>query len=155
MLGGLVFICPVTTPQVQASAPEVEVDTDWGKMPLYFISNQGQLDEAVSYYVRGSEKTLYFTEEGLTFTLNAPDQDEPSAAPQKTWTLRLDYLEAEEVTPQGQEKTEAILSYFQGAEEDWVAGVPTYSNICYRGLWEGVDLHPYVCLLKRFICQEE
>jgi hypothetical protein len=39
-------------------------------MPLYFIENQGQLDEPVAYYVQGQDKTLYFTPQGVTFVLH-------------------------------------------------------------------------------------
>jgi hypothetical protein len=45
------------------------VQTDWGKMPLYFIANQGQMDARVAFYVQGSDKTLYFTPDGVTFAL--------------------------------------------------------------------------------------
>ena len=36
-------------------------DIDFGKMPLLFIENRGQLDEDVLFNVQGSDKTLYFT----------------------------------------------------------------------------------------------
>ena len=41
----------------------------YGKLPLYFIENKGQVDSAVSYYVQGADTTLYFTREGVTFGL--------------------------------------------------------------------------------------
>ena len=44
----------------------------FGKLPLYFVENQGQLDERVAYYIQGSDKTLYFTPDGVTFALTAP-----------------------------------------------------------------------------------
>ena len=50
----------------------LKIDTDYGKMPLYFIPNQGQLDKQVAYYVQGKDKTLYFTEKGITFALTKP-----------------------------------------------------------------------------------
>ena len=59
-----------------ANAPQSlsvpRVDADFGKMPLYFIPNYGQMDKQVAYYVQGKDKTLYFTPEGVTLALASP-----------------------------------------------------------------------------------
>jgi hypothetical protein len=52
-----------------------KIETDYGKMPLYFIPNRGQMDEQVAYYVQGKDKTLYFTPGGITFALTMPAQE--------------------------------------------------------------------------------
>jgi hypothetical protein len=44
------------------------------------------------------------------------------------------------VRPIGVERTEAIVSYFIGSEEDWKARVPTYAGVVYKDLWPGIDL---------------
>lgn len=44
----------------------------FGQLPLYFVENQGQLDERVVYYIQGSDKTIYFSPDGVTFALAAP-----------------------------------------------------------------------------------
>ncbi len=149
VLVGLVLI-PFGAAQVLASTPEVQADIDWGRMPLYFIANQGQLDEVVSYYVQGSDKTLYFTPQGLTFSLAVPASEEDEAQKiadgsvsensTERWTVKLDYLGAREVIPQGEAETEAVISYFKGDPEDWKTGIPTYSSVIYQSLWEGIDL---------------
>ncbi len=48
------------------------------QLPLYFVENQGQVDERVAYYVQGSDKTLYFTPQGVTFVLTGPDVSKPA-----------------------------------------------------------------------------
>lgn len=53
---------PSTDDQTRARAAE-----SFGKLPLYFVENRGQLDKRVGYYVQGSDKTIYFTNKGLTF----------------------------------------------------------------------------------------
>lgn len=53
------------------ATPKATVQAAFGKLPLYFIENQGQLDEQVAYYVQGRDTTLYFTPQGLTFTLSS------------------------------------------------------------------------------------
>ena len=58
----------------QAATPsisKVQADLNFGRMPLYFIANEGQLDEQVAYYVQGKDKTLYFTPEGITIALTS------------------------------------------------------------------------------------
>ena len=50
-----------------ANKPQV-VET-FGKLPLYFIENQGQLDPRVAYYIQGGDKSIYFTGRGVTFAL--------------------------------------------------------------------------------------
>jgi len=62
------------------SNQKIGVDADFGKVPLYFVSNKGQLDAQVAYYVQGKDKTLYFTTDGITFVLNSlvPAKASPS-----------------------------------------------------------------------------
>jgi len=52
----------------------LKVDTDYGKMPLYFIPNQGQMDKLVAYYVQGKDKTIYFTPGEITFALTGQSE---------------------------------------------------------------------------------
>ena len=56
--------------QLRPQSPSVRADLDFGRMPLYFIANQGHLDERVAYYAQGKDKTIYFTPEGLTIALS-------------------------------------------------------------------------------------
>jgi len=74
---------PVQAQETVVAAPPshgvvLRVQSDWGKMPLYFIANQGQMDDQVSFYVQGKDKTLYFTPQGLTFALNGLPCQPPS-----------------------------------------------------------------------------
>ncbi len=52
-----------------AQAAPVGVERDFGQLPLYFVQNRGQLDPQVAYYIQGSDKTIYFTPQGLTLAL--------------------------------------------------------------------------------------
>ena len=63
------------------AASKAKVQTAYGKLPLYFIENRGQLDSRVAYYVQGRDKSLYFTSEGITFALTGKGnrQTAPSA----------------------------------------------------------------------------
>lgn len=53
-------------------ATKAHLERTFGQLPLYFVENQGQMDEPVAYYIQGSDKTIYFTSGGVTFVLTAP-----------------------------------------------------------------------------------
>jgi hypothetical protein len=151
------------------ASPDV-VSTSVMRMPLYFIENQGQLDEQVAYYVQGQDKTLYFTPQGVTFVLrgSAPpviaseakqspapdssrlprlrlamteDDEEPADSAPQRWVVKLDFVGANpDVLPVGQDETGALISYFTGRPDEWKTGLRTYSRVVYRHLWPGIDL---------------
>ncbi|MGE5341639.1 MAG: SBBP repeat-containing protein [Candidatus Omnitrophota bacterium] len=115
----------------------VSIDKNFGKMPLYFIPNQGQLDKRVFYYVQGKDKTIYFTSEGVTFALSEKSK-------QKRWTVQLEFVGArKDVKPVSLEKTGTVISYFKGKESEWKTGISAASKIMYRDLWPGIDLVYY------------
>src|SRR5262245_42833504 len=57
-----------------ASANNERVQSLFGKLPLYFIENQGQLDERVAYYLPGRMASVYFSSQGLTYALTADNK---------------------------------------------------------------------------------
>ncbi|MCX6564567.1 MAG: SBBP repeat-containing protein [Candidatus Aminicenantes bacterium] len=139
----------------------LKTDMNFGKMPLYFIANKGQLDKRVAYYVQGKDKSLYFTSEGVTIVLSGSTKgnDRPEArvlpgpmngererakseaASDARWVVKLDFVGANPAAkPTGVEETGAVISYFKGKPEEWKKGLPTYSKIIYKDLWPGIDL---------------
>lgn len=47
---------------------QTQVLETYGRLPLYFIANQGQKDRRVKYYTQGSGQAVFFTQEGVYFT---------------------------------------------------------------------------------------
>jgi hypothetical protein len=150
-----------------AQTPVVKATLDYGRMPLYFIPNTGQMDSQVAYYVQGKDKSLYFTPEGVTFALSRAKNAEGNrsspasqgrsmgklsararvkarnSAPvaSERWVVKLDFVGANrDVRPIAQEEMGAVVSYFSGRPKDWHTGLPTYSRIIYPNLWPGIDL---------------
>ena len=39
--------------------------TSLGKLPIYFIENQGVYSDEVKFYIQGADKTLFFTKDGI------------------------------------------------------------------------------------------
>ena len=124
----------------------------YGRMPLYFIENRGQLDSSVAFTVRGRQTSLDFGASGMTIVRTSrrreaglEDASLPrgvrSSIPSTTSTVRLEFLGANPrpaVRPA--DPTSAVVSYFEGPRESWKTGLPTYGSIVYEDLWPGIDL---------------
>jgi hypothetical protein len=107
----------------------------FGKLPIYFIENRGVYPDEVAFYIQGADKTLFFTKEGITFRLKGRDRD---------WVVKAEFVGANpDVVPCGEDRQQAVFSYFRGPEKDWKTGLKTYSKIVYRDLWPGIDLVYY------------
>ncbi|MDQ5857673.1 MAG: hypothetical protein M3542_05255, partial [Acidobacteriota bacterium] len=144
-------------PAPREGAARARLEERFGKLPLYFVENRGQLDPRVAYSVHGRDTAIYFAKEGITFSLiRAEEGESPSGrlsrasfgkepftqrAPHRRWNVKLDFLDANpHVQVLGTERTEAVVSYFKGSREEWKTGLPTYSSVLYRELWPGIDL---------------
>ncbi len=156
----LCLLLPASGAQFSATdslAPVASQPADYGKMALFFTANQGQTDPQVAFTIQGSDKTIYFTETGVTFVLSQkpkaadaatkapglhPDQFQVEAdpTPVERWALKLDFVGARAVRPLGLDKTDTIVSYFKGKLQDWHTAIPTYARIVYPELWPGIDL---------------
>ncbi len=119
-------------PSLPAGGP-VGVRPDFGRMPVSFIPNRGQLDERVAYYIQGKNRAIYFGAEGVTFDL--------AGAEGSRWAVKLGFLGANrDVKPVGTEETGTVISYFHGGPGNWKTGLPAYSRLVYPDLWPGIDL---------------
>lgn len=130
-----------TPPLFGQGSEQAQLAEAFGRLPLYFIANQGQVDdERVFYYVKGADKTLYFTPGGITLALK-PTSPEHGAGTPTGWAVKLDFLGADpDVRPQGENRQGAVFSYFKGEAENWKTDIPTYGRVVYRNLWPGIDL---------------
>ncbi len=62
-----------------ASQTKARAGEAFGKLPVYFVENRGQMDAQVGYYVQERNKALYFTQQGITFALTSRERT-PAAA---------------------------------------------------------------------------
>jgi len=130
------LLAPILAGKAPAQAPPA-----LGALPLYFVPNQGQVDdERVSFYVKGADRTLFFTSAGVTIALKGGPQED-AGDPASRWVVKLDFVGARPgVAPVGLDRQAATFSYFTGPREDWHTGLPTFRSIAYRDLWPGIDL---------------
>jgi uncharacterized repeat protein (TIGR02543 family) len=147
---------------------QVTMDKDYGKMPLSFIPNKGQMDQQVYFYLQGKDKSVYFTSTGLTYALAGPAENQRGteskskpgfpvgqkeqgeqrerelSQPSSRWVVKLDFVNARKnVKPECLEKSGTVISYFKGKAEEWQTGLQAASKIIYRDLWPGIDLVYY------------
>ena len=145
------------SPQVPGgpAGGSIKANLDFGRVPLCFIPNEGQMDRKVAFYIQGRDQSVYFTLGGVTFSLSQPQEmhvgkngtasgklpPDRENAPARNWVVKLDFVGAnEDVKPFGVDKTDGVISYFKGKPEDWQTGLPAYYRIVYRDLWPGIDL---------------
>ncbi|MBN2489719.1 MAG: SBBP repeat-containing protein, partial [Planctomycetes bacterium] len=70
--------------------------------------------------------------DGITFALKGEE---------RAWAVKLDFVGANpDAKPEGQDKQQAVFSYFKGPQKDWKTGLRTYSKVVYHDLWPGIDL---------------
>ncbi|MBN2197333.1 MAG: SBBP repeat-containing protein [Polyangiaceae bacterium] len=121
-----------TAQGIPSKRPTVSAPAAFARVPLYFVENRSVYPEEVKYYIEGADKTLYFTDQGITIRLNGKD---------RAWVVKLDFVGASpDARPEGLERQQATFSYFKGPEKDWKTALPSFAKVIYRELWPGIDL---------------
>ncbi|MFC2171039.1 SBBP repeat-containing protein [Acidobacteriota bacterium] len=117
---------------LKPSARNMQVDTQYGNLPLRFELNRGQADSQVRFMARSSGLILFLTQEGAVFS---PDNPE---AP----VLRMRFPGSDpEAKIVGQEELSGRTNYFKGRDpKKWLTGVPAYRKVMYKGIYPGVDV---------------
>jgi len=135
----------------------VEAALDSG--PVMFIENVGQFDPCARFQVRGGERTIWLTEDGIWVTVLEQLHEEirgqgnremitlspphlVSSSPQRGVNLKLSFPGA---NPRPRleplERLETSLNYFIGSDPAaWRTDVPVYAGVRYLDLYPGVDL---------------
>jgi hypothetical protein len=105
----------------------------YGRLPLAFVANAGQVEQPVRYYTHAGDASFYFTPSEAVFAL---------ASAEERHALRLAFLDAnQEPAIVGELPGTAKVSYFTGNDPTkWRTGLATYQEVVYRNLWPGIDL---------------
>src|SRR5215208_2746709 len=122
---------PTAAPQMS----EKEALDAYEKLPLSFISNKGQTDEAVRYYAQGAGYGFFFTKEGATLSF-------ANGKGRSGHALGLDFLGANpDATLTAQKRLAGEVNYLVGDDPaKWQKGLPTHGELLYGGLWPGIDM---------------
>ena len=139
-------------------AAMIRISETYGKLPLHFEANQGQVDQRVRFLSRGSGYNLLLTsnEAVLTLSRRENNKDNNSTAERggrerrgesliQTGTLWMRWEGAnEEAKIEGVEGLDGKSHYFIGNDpEKWRRNISLYRKVRYRDLYPGVDLIYY------------
>ena len=125
----------VSEPTAVSQMSEQEALDAYGKLPLSFIPNKGQTDEAVRYYAQGAGYGFFFTKESATLSF-AEGKGRGGHA------LALDFLGADpHATLTARKRLAGKVNYLVGDDPaEWQQGLPTRGELLYGGLWPGIDM---------------
>jgi len=154
---------PSPSPQFLPSPPpppaQPAAAASYGKIPPYFIKNDGQLDPAVRYYVKGPRGTVYLTDTEVVFDFlreipgedteeeedpGRPDRDREERKEYERLVFRKRFVDpVPDVEVVGEEELPGKINYFVGSRENWRSNIPTVEKIVYRGLYPGIDMEAF------------
>lgn len=147
-----------------------QVQADYGKLPLTFEANQGQIQRNVKFVARGAGYTVFLTSGQMVLALRsssvtsnantnvsvgAPNQKNAIPATnlasaslnQKTepTVIQINLVGADEnPATAGEDPQPGKVNYFIGNDpKKWQTNVPTYKQVRYKNLYPGIDLVYY------------
>ena len=154
-----------TVATLNATADTTATAAAYGRLPLSFEPNQGQVTDTVQFLAHGPGYSLYLRGTDATLTLRAPRAPRPhnhdpragagagmiepgaltQTAPVTAAVLRLRYAGANlNPQPTGEERLPGVANYMVGGDSTrWLTGVPTYARVSYKNVYPGVDLVYY------------
>lgn len=149
----------VETPQAETTQPapvdqsiKTKVAERFGRLPLSFEENEGQVDGAVKFLSRGSGYELFLTGDEAVLLLRKPRpvEKEPrkavnDAEVREGSVLRLKMIGANTAARVvGQDALPGKVNYFTGNDpEKWRRNVPTYRKVYYKDVYKGIDVVYY------------
>lgn len=154
---GLPALAETTGTALERARAVPHVDGTFGRFPLYFVENRGQLDGRVAYYTTGGT-SAYFTADGITFAFTKQRErpapaatgmtlptlgqaaELPGTTEAKRWAVAIDLDGARRSWPEGGDLHETIVSYFKGPKDQWKVALPTWLTVAWREVWPGIDL---------------
>ncbi|MGD2091925.1 MAG: SBBP repeat-containing protein [Candidatus Aminicenantes bacterium] len=151
----LLAIVPVKSEQVpdvqsaDAFKGSLRPDINFGKIPLYFVANQGQVNEKAVFYAKTSRYTLWLTKEGLVFdSMKKVEEVEQDHSPSPKFyrdVSRFVFLDANKspgMVPV--EESKLKVNYFKGKDKSkWHSHIPTSQAVLYKSLYKNIDLKLY------------
>jgi len=130
-LTGYAAEAPKATAMQKAAVME-----SYGRLPLYFVRNEGQTDKSVRFYEKGARHATFFTDKGVVLSL---------VKDKKVKAVRLSFAGAAkdmDLSAEGLLKTR--VNYFTGKDaKNWQSDVPVYGAVVYRDVYRNIDVKFY------------
>ena len=125
-------------PLAAAVTPEkASRQESYGRLPLYFIENRGQVDRKVQFYAQGPGQRVAFTSREAVLSL--------SRGKGKVAKIHLTPVGLQPgINIQALDPQEARFNYLLGKDQSrWRTDVPSYGAVLYREAYPGIDLKFY------------
>lgn len=123
----LLAMC-VASPALAAGGPRAAVD--YGRFPLAFEENQGQLDPQVRFAARGRDLAALLTDQGPVLVSGGGEV-----------RMALQGASGPGAAPVAERALPGKVNVFIGNDPSkWKAGIRTFEDVRYRGVYPGVDL---------------
>jgi hypothetical protein len=124
---------------VPSSPPTVSKQTEhrikgaYGKLPLSFIENKGQMDRQIRYYAQGPGYSFFFTNHEVRLALTKGKREQ---------VLDLRFLGARSnASLERGPPLPGRVSYISGRDSSkWHTNLRTFRSLRYRDLWPGIDM---------------
>ncbi len=114
-------------------------NANYGKLPLTFEANHGQIDSRVKFVSRAAGYTAFLTSEGLVLSLRTVDHSIektlPRVPPKRHETLQFKILGAtKNPVAMGEVPQPGLVNYcyWQQPCQKWQKHVPTYAQVRYK-----------------------
>jgi hypothetical protein len=122
-----------------SAQPVPQLDRNFGKVPLNFEPNRGQVAPEVQFLSRGPGYALFLTPGEAVLELNKGKSASASS------TLRMKLLGADvSAKAAGDTPLPGKVNYFIGNDpKKWQTGIDTYKRVQYTGIYPGIDLVYY------------
>ena len=135
-------------------ATRASVEENYGKLPLSFEANNGQVDDAVKFLARGSGYTLFLTSTEAVLSLRHGKAKDPMAKPGRepkesrpvgNDVVRLKLIGANSKPKMaGLDELPGKSNYFIGKDPaKWRKDVSNYSKVKIEDVYPGIDLVYY------------
>lgn len=121
-----------------------------GRLPVNFTPNRGQYPPEVVFAARGYGSSMFFLNDGVTYSFPAQSshRESPlairmvSLEPERRWFLQMRLVSADPVAaPVGDEPVPGKSHFFKGSDPtQWTTDVQNYRKIVYRSVYPGIDL---------------
>jgi hypothetical protein len=104
----------------------------YGRLPLSFESNQGQMDSRVQFLSHGDGYSLYLTSTGAVLSLHQA-------------VVRMTLVGGNPAAAaSGVERLPGVSNYFIGNDpKAWRVGVPTFAKVKFADVYPGIDMVYY------------
>jgi hypothetical protein len=116
---------PFATDVIASSTAQLQ--RAYGRLPLHFEENRGQMDAQVRFVGRAPGGTVYLTDKDIVLALAGG-------------TLRLEWLGAQTPQAAAEDVMAGTVNYLVGADPArWRTDIPTFARVRYDGVYPGVN----------------